>query len=210
MVEPTSGARISRMALRMASARDWPAIAVHHDVFHHHDGVVDHQAHGGGQAAQRHQVEALVHDAQHDEGDGDGGGDHQARDQRRAPIAQEQHHDQGRQHESDEDGVAHALDGILDDFGLIVERAQVDALGQFLADARDLRVHRVGHHHGVAVRLAVDVEQHGGLGVGGDHGVDRHHAGADGGHVADAQRRAGGRGLDHDVADVGRRCAPAR
>ena len=62
IVEPTSGTRISRMALRMASARDWPEIAMHHDVLHHHDGVVDHQPDRRGQAAQRHQVEALAHD----------------------------------------------------------------------------------------------------------------------------------------------------
>ena len=61
MVEPTSGARISRIALRIASARDWPGIAVHHDVLHHHDGVVDDQSDGRGQAAERHQVEGLVH-----------------------------------------------------------------------------------------------------------------------------------------------------
>ena len=61
MVEPTSGTRISRIALRIASARDLAGVAVHHDVLHHHDGVVDHQADGRGQAAQRHQVEALAH-----------------------------------------------------------------------------------------------------------------------------------------------------
>src|ERR1019366_5738704 len=144
------------------------AIAVHDDVFHHHDGVVDHQPHGGGQSAQRHQVEALIHDAEHDEGNGDGGRDHQSCHQRRAPIAQEQHHNQGSQHQADQDGVAYARDGIRDDFRLIVVRAQVDALGQFLVDRRDFGVHGVGHDDGIAVRLPVDVEQYGGLGVGGE------------------------------------------
>ena len=60
MVEPTSGTRISRIALRIASAAALPGVAVQHDVFDHHDRVVDHQADRGGQAAERHQVEALA------------------------------------------------------------------------------------------------------------------------------------------------------
>jgi len=47
----------------------------------------------GGLAAERHQVESLVHHFERDEGDRDGRRNHQARDQRRAPIAQKQHHD---------------------------------------------------------------------------------------------------------------------
>ena len=42
-VDPTSGLRISRMALRIASRAALAGVAVHHDVFHHHDRVVDHQ-----------------------------------------------------------------------------------------------------------------------------------------------------------------------
>ena len=60
---------------------------------------------------------------------------HQAGDQRRAPVAQEQHHDQRRQHQADEDRVAHAGDRVVDDLRLIVERLQLDALRQLLADA---------------------------------------------------------------------------
>ena len=60
IVEPTSGTRISRSALRIASARLWPGIAMQHDVFDHHDRVVDHQSHGRGEPAERHQVEAFA------------------------------------------------------------------------------------------------------------------------------------------------------
>ncbi len=107
-------------------------IAMHHDVLHHHDGVVDHQPDGGGETAQRHQVEALAQQAQRDERDRDGGGNHQAGDERSAPIAQEQHHDQRGQHEAQQDGVAHALDGFVDDLRLIVEGFELHALRQRL------------------------------------------------------------------------------
>jgi len=167
-------------------------IAMHHDVLDHHDGVVDHQAHGRGQAAQGHQVETLAYGSQGDEGHGDGGGNHQTGHQRGSPVPQEQHHDERCQHQADQDGVAHALDGVVDEFRLIVEGAQLDAFGQRLANLVDLRMNGIGHLHGVAIRLAVDGEQHGGLGVGGDHGVDGHDRRSDGSDVADAHGRAGG------------------
>ena len=35
-------------------------VAMDHDVFYHHNGVIDDKADGGGEAAERHQVEALA------------------------------------------------------------------------------------------------------------------------------------------------------
>ena len=60
IVDPTSGTRISSIALRIASPRDSARVAMHHDVLDHDDRVVDDQADRGGQAAERHQVEALA------------------------------------------------------------------------------------------------------------------------------------------------------
>ena len=134
MVDPTSGTRISSDRAADGLGAALPGIAMHHDVLDHHDRVVDHQADRGGQAAERHQVEALAEHAQRDEGDRDGRRNHQPGDQRRAPVAQEQHHDQRGQNQADEDGVAHAVDRIVDQIRLIVERLQVDALRQLLAD----------------------------------------------------------------------------
>ena len=92
------------------------------DIFHHHDGVIDDQPDGRSETTERHQVEALAQNAQGNERDGDGHRNHQARNQRGAPVAQEHHHDERRQHQADENRIAHALDGIVHDFGLIVER----------------------------------------------------------------------------------------
>ena len=52
---------------RLAHGLDavFAGVAVHHDVFDHHDGVVDDQADGRGETAQRHQVEALADGPQH-------------------------------------------------------------------------------------------------------------------------------------------------
>ena len=89
-VEPISGTRISRSALRMASPRLCAGVAVQDDVLDDDDRVVDHQSDGGGQAAERHQVEALAEERMRDERDGHGGGNDQAGNQRSAPVAQEQ------------------------------------------------------------------------------------------------------------------------
>ena len=60
MVEPISGTRISRIALRIASARALARVAMQHDVLDHDDRVVDDQPHRGRQPAERHQIEALA------------------------------------------------------------------------------------------------------------------------------------------------------
>ena len=145
IVDPISGTRISAIALRIASRATLPGVAVHHDVLDHDDRIVDHQADRGGQTAERHQVEALAEQAQHDERHGERRRNHQAGDERRAPVAQEQHHDQRREHEADDHRVAHARDRVVDEVRLIVERLQLDALRQLLADGLDLGVDRVRH-----------------------------------------------------------------
>ena len=90
----------------------------------------------------------------------DGHRNHQARHQRRAPIAQEQPDDEPGEEQPDDDRVAHAADRFPDDVGLIVKNVQLDAGGKRRPNAFDFLVHFVGHFHGVAVRLAVDADQH--------------------------------------------------
>ena len=61
-VEPTRGTRISRRALRMASARRLPGFAMQDNVLDDDDGVVNHQTDRSGKTAERHQVEAFAHE----------------------------------------------------------------------------------------------------------------------------------------------------
>ena len=133
-------------------------VAVHHDVFYNHDGVVDHQSDGCGESAQGHQVKALPERAQRDECDCNGGWDHQAGDNRTAPIAQEEHQNDSGQQQSNQDGIAHAVDGFFHQIRLIVKRHDHYAFGQRLANAVDLSVHLVGYLHRVAIRLAIDIQ----------------------------------------------------
>ena len=76
--------------------------------------------------------------------------------------------------------------------------------GSDLPNAVDLGVDFVGDRHRVAVGLAVDVEQHRRLSVGGDDGVNRLHSGRDRGHIANADGNSGRRGLDYDLRKLRR------
>ena len=110
---------------------------MHHNVLDDDDRVVDDEADGGGEAAECHQVEALAERAQHDERDGECRGNDHAGDERRATVAQEQHHDQRREDQADDDGIAHAGDRIVHQVRLIVEGLQHHALRQLFSDGVD-------------------------------------------------------------------------
>ena len=69
-------------------------------------GVVDDQADGDGQAAQRHQVQRVAGQVEEDEGDDEAQRDRQRRDQRGPPALEEQQQDQDAQQAADDDGVA--------------------------------------------------------------------------------------------------------
>ena len=174
-----------------------------HDVFHHHDGVVDHQPDGRGQSAQRHQVETLAEQLERDEGHSNGDRNHQSRHQRCAPVAKENHQNDRSQNQAEQNRVAHALDGVAHDDRLIVERLE-SAMpgGSDLAYLLDLSVDFIRDLHRVAVGLTVDVEQHRRFPVGGHDGVDRLHARRHRRDVSDTHRNAGRRVLDDDVRDL--------
>ncbi|MNI80569.1 hypothetical protein D3C73_1371060 [compost metagenome] len=68
------------------------------DVLHHHDRIVDDDADGQHQAEQGQGIEREPHQVHDGEGADQGHRDGQQRDQRCAPVAQEQHH-----HDDDQD-----------------------------------------------------------------------------------------------------------
>ena len=148
-------------------------IAVQNDILKDHDGIVDDQTDGSGEAAQSHQVETLIGHFQHDEGSQQSDGYDQASYQRSSPIAEEQHENDGREQNADEYGIAHAGDGIVDDGGLVVKRLEMNAGRQRRGEFLNERVYFVGYIQGVAFGLAIDVEKNSGFTVGGHHGVDR-------------------------------------
>ena len=127
---------------------------------------------------------------------------HQHGDNGSSPVAQEQHHDERRQNDADQNGIAHAVDGFHHETRLIVERLEMNSRRQRLPNALDLGVHFIGHGDGVAVGLPVDAQQHRRLSVRGDDGVHRLHARRDRRHVGNLHRNTRLRVLDDDLPEL--------
>ena len=112
------------------------------DVFDHHDGVVDDQADGGGEAAEGHEVEALADDQRKRMVTATVTGMTRPATSDERPVAQEEEEDDAGEDEADEDGVAHAGDAFADQLGLVVEGLEVDAGGQLGLQVRRPRRRR--------------------------------------------------------------------
>ncbi len=202
MVENTSG--LGDLAQRAADGFQ-PAlsgVAMQGDILDHDDGIVDHQADGGSQSAERHQVEALVQQLQDDERD-----KHRGRnDQHATSDVPQSRRNSTMMSDASTMPMRMASRTLLIDSvtisRLIVERRQLDARRQRLLDARDLVMNSVRNVHGVAVRLSADVQQNRRLAVRGHDGVDRLHPGADGGHIDDADRHSRRGGFHDDLPDL--------
>ena len=160
-------------------------------VFEDDDGVVDDQPYGSSEAAESHEIEALTCHFQNDESDEQGYGYHQSRHQRSSPIAQEQDENDGREHNSNEHGIAHAGDGVVHDCGLIVKRLEMNARRQSRSEFLDESMYFVCDIQGVAFGLAIHIEKHSRLAVCGHHGVNRGDGRRDIRDVAQAYGNAG-------------------
>jgi hypothetical protein len=133
-----------------------PMLLVAHDALEDHHCVVHQHANGQRDAAQRHDVERQIegihqHErAEHRHGDGDAG------DERGARVTQESVEHQDRQQAADQRGGLDLADGGRDEPGLVVDRADLGALGQRLAERHEALANAVGERHGVRVALLVD------------------------------------------------------
>ena len=74
----------------------------------------------------------------------------QAGDERRGPVAQKEEENHAGQNQADEDGVAHAGDGVAHQLRLVVKELELDARRQLLLELGNFAGHGVGHGHGVA------------------------------------------------------------
>src|SRR5580700_4502164 len=173
-------------------------VAMQHNIFHDHDGIVDDQTDCGRQSAEGHQVEGLSHYLQGDDGDRD----HKPRHQRRSPIAQKHNQNDRSQYQAEHDRVANALDRFAHDDRLVVEGLNVHTGGEGFTKPLNFGMDFVGYLHGVAVGLAIDVEQHRRFAVGGDHRINRLHIGRDPGDIPDADRNSGWRIFYYGVGDL--------
>ena len=158
---------ISREPSRAASNGDIPFSTITGDVFHHHNGIVDHEAGGDGQGHQGEIIDieaGQVHDAEgahQRQGHGDAG------DGRGPNAAQKGEDDQDYEEHGDDQGDFDIVDGSADGGGAVHADAEVNGRRngglQPRHDGHDA-VHRVNN---IGLRLAADDQQYGGLAVDG-------------------------------------------
>ena len=166
----------------------------------HHDRVVHHHADRQHQGEERDQVDRQAEQQHEEEGADQRHRDRQGRDQRGAPVAEEQEDHQGHQHEGLEQRVQHLLDGRLQEAGDVVADLEVHAGRERLRlELLELVLDLLDDGGGVGAGELL--EHDGGRGVAVDVRVEVVVRGAqlDPGDVLDPQDLAVGIGLQDDV-----------
>ncbi len=149
---------------------------VAHDVFEHHDRVIDDEADRERDRHQRQIVERVVERPHHRERPDDRHRQRQARDDRRGQIAQEQedhHHDQK---DGEQQRVLHVVDRRANRLGMIAQRVDMERGGHFRAKCGNQAHHVVDDFDGVGARLTLHREHHRALAVRPSRGLVVLHA----------------------------------
>ena len=129
------------------------------DVFDRDGGVVDQNTHCQREAAQRHDVDSLAEQGEHDQR-----GDHRQRDrdgdnQRGSPTAQEHQDHRGRQARCDQAFADHTLHGGFDEHRLVGDRFDVKRARHLCTDVRQHLLDLGDHVERRDVAALFDFEQ---------------------------------------------------
>ncbi len=135
-------------------------VAVVRDALDDDDGVVGDQAERRGDSAEGHQVDRLAGDPEQQQHDGDGQRDGGDREQRQAPVAEEDQENQRGERHPDENRVADAEDRPGHELRLVVEARPADVLRQQVGARREELPDSSGDRDGVRRRLSRQVDQH--------------------------------------------------
>ena len=123
------------------------------DVFGHHDGVVDDQSHREHHGQHRQHVDRESRGIHHEERADQRHGDHDAGDQRHAPVAQEEEDDDDDQDESLVDGGPHLVDRGADEARVVESVGGHHVVREVLFHRLHALVDGVGYLDVVGARL---------------------------------------------------------
>ena len=182
-------ADLSRAA-QGGSVRLHALLDVPHDVFEHHDGVVDHQTDRQGDAEQRDVVQAVAKGIEQRDRTDQRDRNRRCRNKRRDDAVQEQEDDQHHQQDCADERELDVVHGLANRQRAVVDEVDFDRLRQLCPEARHQRAHRVDHLHGVGVRLALHRERNRTLAIEAARRLDRLEAVFDGGHFVEPHRCA--------------------
>ncbi len=181
-------------------ARAEPLVAFAHYVFKHDDGVVDDHAGGQHQREKRQDVDREPGQIDRRERAEQRDRQRDGRDQRGAPVEQEEEDDRDDDGDRQNERPAHLVDGAANEGRVVAGDADFDAFGQDLLHLRDGRAHAVGDFQRVRLRLADDAHADAGLAVGAQRRVARIGAERDRGDILELNPA-----VDEQVLEILRR-----
>ncbi len=135
-----------------------------HDVFQHHDGVVDHEADAQRQRHQRKIVEAVAESSHAGEGADDGNGKRNRWNEGRRSRAQEQEDHCHNENRRDQKRDLHVVHRRADGFAAVEGDLKGDRAGDLGPQLGQHRLDRIDNRNGVGAGLPVDADGNAGLG----------------------------------------------
>ena len=169
------------------------------NVFHNHDGVVDHEADSQDHRKQGQHVDTEPAQVKHEEASDNSNRHHHHRDKRRAALTEEGEDNPDHQQERNKHRLHHFLDGGADVDGSIAAVQQLHAFGNLAADVLDAPVEFVGDFHVVGTGLRHERDRNGRLAVAPEARTRILRFIMDVRHVRDADDRAVRGRLDRNV-----------
>ena len=119
------------------------------DVFHHHDGVVNHDTDGQHQTEQGQGIDRKAGQHHHGKGADDRNRHRQQGYDRRPPGLEEQHHHQQYHQDRFEQGGDNRFNRLLHKAGRVVDDAVFNAFGEIALGLFHERAHAVRQRDGV-------------------------------------------------------------
>ena len=106
------------------------------DVFQHHNGIVDHQANGQDQRQQSECVDGEARQCHDGEGTNQADGNGNDGDDGSTNGSQENKNNQGHQNDGLQNGLKHALDGLVNEHRVVVGHIDGNITWQVLFQTR--------------------------------------------------------------------------
>ncbi len=168
-----------------------PGFEMARDVFHHHDGIVDHETGGDGERHERKIVEAVAEQVHHREGAEQRCRHCDRRNESRARISQKNENHEDHQNDGNDQRALHVADGGADGGGAVEHRwSRRCRRESTLSDDGKLRFDRVDGLNDVGAGLAENDQHYGALAIQISAGADVLHGVGDVGDVGQVNGRA--------------------
>ncbi len=126
------------------------------DVLHHHDGIIHDQARHQYHPQKGQEVDGKTRDVHHEEGSDQRDRDSHDRDQRSAPIPEEEEDHQDHEPECDEDRVLDLIDGLSNALCSVEPDPELEVVGEVGADPVHPFVDLIDHLDVIGPGLGLD------------------------------------------------------